>query len=816
MSFSDLGLTPDTLRAIADVGYDKPTPIQEQAIPYVLMCRDVLGIAQTGTGKTASFTLPMIDILAQGRAKARMPRSLIIAPTRELAAQVAENFKLYGKYHKLAMALLIGGESFREQEAALDKGVDVLIATPGRLLDLFERGRILLTDVKILVIDEADRMLDMGFIPDVERIVSLLPKIRQTLFFSATMDKQIRKLADAFLMNPKEVRVDPQTSTAATVKQALAVVDHHDKRRALREWLKREDVRNAFIFCNRKRDVGVLYRSLAKHGFDVVQLHGDMPQSERTVTLDRFRKGEAALMVCSDVAARGIDISDVSHVFNFDVPSHAEDYIHRIGRTGRAGKEGHAYTLAAPEDAKYVDAIEKLIGKPIPRVDLESVGTTELTEDDRRGRKRGGTPGRSRGRGGSEGGERGRQPEAAPAPAAAAVPAEAAPAAPQEVRAPERMEEPARDGRDGRDGRGASRGRGGKGRNGRGRDGHPAWEVEEMNHGNDVTAFGGHTPAFMLVDPEVESARLRDEREAREAEAEKRRAAAETRKAERDAARAQDADEKAKAKAEADAAAAQAADEGEAAPAEAAQPEAAAEAEPKKRRRTRRTRKEPAAQPPAEAVEAAVAAVDDVVKGDEPKAPETTVEPAGEPVGMEPAPGEGSAADGTTAAEPRAESAAEAEAAEAEQAPAEEKPKRTRTTRGKTATAKTTTARKPAAKKATTTRSRKKAAEPEAEATPEAPAEAPAENAAPVEAPAEAPAAEAEAEAAPAEEKPKRTRRAPAKKATTAKTAAAKKTTAAKSTTTTRKRTTRKKAEPAAEAEAAPAPEGAETPSAQE
>ncbi|MCA1972199.1 MAG: DEAD/DEAH box helicase, partial [Caenispirillum sp.] len=388
MTFSDLGLSPETLRAIADVGYDTPTPIQEQAIPHVLMGRDVLGIAQTGTGKTASFTLPMIDILAAGRAKARMPRSLIVAPTRELAAQVAENFTLYGKYHKLAMALLIGGESFRDQESALNKGVDVLIATPGRLLDLFERGRILLTDVKILVIDEADRMLDMGFIPDVERIVSLLPKIRQTLFFSATMDDQIRKLADAFLQNPREVRVSPKQSSAATVVQQMAIVEHEDKRRALRELLNREDVRNAFIFCNRKRDVAILYKSLSKHGYDVVQLHGDMPQNERTVTLERFKKNEARLMVCSDVAARGIDVSDVSHVFNFDVPTHSEDYIHRIGRTGRAGKEGHAYTLATPDDTKYVEAIEKLIGKEIPRVQLETVENCELAPDDGRKRRR--------------------------------------------------------------------------------------------------------------------------------------------------------------------------------------------------------------------------------------------------------------------------------------------------------------------------------------------------------------------------------------------------------------------------------------------
>src|SRR5215472_13491308 len=278
MTFADLGLSPEVLRAVEDVGYVNPTPIQAQAIPYVLMGRDVLGCAQTGTGKTASFTLPMIDILTRGRARARMPRSLILEPTRELATQVAENFEIYGKYHKLSMALLIGGESFADQLKKLDRGVDVLIATPGRMLDLFERGKILLSDVKILVIDEADRMLDMGFIPDVERIVGLLPKIRQTLFFSATMPPEIRRLADAFLMNPKEVSVAPPASPAATVAQHLVTVPPQDKREALRRLIRTENVRNAVIFCNRKRDVDILYRSLAKHGFDAAALHGDMPQ----------------------------------------------------------------------------------------------------------------------------------------------------------------------------------------------------------------------------------------------------------------------------------------------------------------------------------------------------------------------------------------------------------------------------------------------------------------------------------------------------------------------------------------------------------
>ena len=392
MTFADLGLSPEVLRAVDEVGYREPTPIQAQAIPYVLMGRDVLGSAQTGTGKTASFTLPMIDILASGRARVRMPRSLILEPTRELATQVSENFEVYGKHHKLSQALLIGGESFAEQLKKLDRGVDVLIATPGRLLDLYERGKILLSDVKILVIDEADRMLDMGFIPDVERIVGLLPRIRQTLFFSATMPPEIRRLADAFLSNPKTISVSPPASPAASVVQALAVVDHQDKRETLRHLLRTENVRNAVIFCNRKRDVDILHRSLAKHGFDAAPLHGDMPQSKRTETLERFRNSEIALLVASDVAARGLDIEGLSHVFNFDVPIHAEDYVHRIGRTGRAGREGHAFTLASEGDGRFVEAIEKLIGKPIPRIEIAGIPAVGFEEADgsrSRGRRNG-------------------------------------------------------------------------------------------------------------------------------------------------------------------------------------------------------------------------------------------------------------------------------------------------------------------------------------------------------------------------------------------------------------------------------------------
>lgn len=393
MTFEDLGLGPEVLKAVDEAGYTTPTPIQEQAIPVVLMGRDVLGCAQTGTGKTAGFTLPMIEILAAGRARARMPRSLILTPTRELATQIAENFKTYGKYHKLSMALLIGGVSFDEQNSKLDRGVDVLIATPGRLLDHFGRGGILLTDIKILVIDEADRMMDMGFIPDVERIVGLMPKIRQTLFFSATMPPEIRRIADSFLMNPKEISITPDVSAAATVEHFITVVDGRDavKREALRTLILREDILNAIIFCNRKKDVDTLERSLRKHEFSTATLHGDMSQPARLETLERFRAGGIQLLVASDVAARGLDLPKVSHVFNFDVPIHAEDYVHRIGRTGRAGRSGRAFTLATPEDGKYIAAIERFIGSSINRFEIAGVEEATLEESESRG-------GRGRGR----------------------------------------------------------------------------------------------------------------------------------------------------------------------------------------------------------------------------------------------------------------------------------------------------------------------------------------------------------------------------------------------------------------------------------
>lgn len=371
MNFDDLGLSPETLKAVKERGYESPTPIQEKAIPLIQMTRDVVGLAQTGTGKTASFTLPMIDALSGGRAKMRMPRSLVLEPTRELAAQVAENFDVYGKYHKLTKALLVGGESMGDQKKILEQGVDVLIATPGRLLDLFERGSILLNDIKILVIDEADRMLDMGFIPDIERIVTLIPPTRQTLLFSATMPPEIKRLTTNFLSNPKEISVAPAASPAETVEQFLINTSPKGKNNLLDRLLKKEEVKNAFIFLNRKRDVDTLAKWLKNQGYAAAGLHGDMPQSKRTETLQKFKDDEVTLLVCSDVAARGLDVKGVSHVFNYDVPMSADDYVHRIGRTGRAGQKGRAWMLATREDDKFLDAIQKLIKRKLELVKLD-------------------------------------------------------------------------------------------------------------------------------------------------------------------------------------------------------------------------------------------------------------------------------------------------------------------------------------------------------------------------------------------------------------------------------------------------------------
>ena len=507
--FAALGLSELIVRAVEEKGYRIPTPIQAQAIPIVLMGRDVLGVAQTGTGKTAGFTLPMLDILQGSRARARMPRSLILEPTRELALQVAENFIEYGKHLKLSHALLIGGESVGDQKEVLMRGVDVLIATPGRLMDMFERGGLLLTDTRILVIDEADRMLDMGFIPDVERIVSFLPKTRQTMLFSATMAPEVKRLADAFLQNPKLITVSRSASVATTIVAGLTLVAEHDKREALRRLIRTEDVQNALIFCNRKRDVDILYKSLKKHGLSVGALHGDLSQPERFATLGKFKAGEIRLLVCSDVAARGLDIGGLSHVFNFDVPIHSEDYVHRIGRTGRAGLTGHAYTLATPDDQRFVEAIEKLIGSTIPRIQVVGLDPIGWAED-------GGRSPRGRGRSKPAG-------RAAPRPAPRAQKEAASDSAPPPERG-EKKAEPRRE-RAGRDrprtapveetvavaapepraerpvrnaGRDADREFGRpprEGREGRGRERYR----RDDDLGPSVHGFGDDVPAFMLI-----------------------------------------------------------------------------------------------------------------------------------------------------------------------------------------------------------------------------------------------------------------------------------------------------------------------------
>ncbi|MEO0467423.1 MAG: DEAD/DEAH box helicase [Pseudomonadota bacterium] len=403
MTFDELGLGPNVLKAVTEAGYSEPTPIQAQAIPHVILGGDVTGIAQTGTGKTAAFVLPMIHRLARGRARARMPRCLILAPTRELATQVSENFEKYGQYNKLTMALLIGGVSFKEQETLLMRGVDVLIATPGRLIDQFERGKILLTGVETLIIDEADRMLDMGFIPDIEKICDLLPKKRQTLLFSATMPPEITRLAEKFQTLPKRVEVSRPTETASTITQhvvKIAINDAKARRTAMRRVIEACEIQNGIVFCNRKREVDIVTKSLIKHGFDAAAIHGDLPQAYRTQTLERFRDGDLKLLVASDVAARGLDIPEVSHVFNFAPPPKDEDYIHRIGRTGRAGRTGESFTIVAPEDEKAWAGVLRMIAKDVE--DFMPAGLEEELKDlppDEGGRRgRGRNEGRGRGR----------------------------------------------------------------------------------------------------------------------------------------------------------------------------------------------------------------------------------------------------------------------------------------------------------------------------------------------------------------------------------------------------------------------------------
>ena len=492
MTFSDLNLDPKVLQAIAETGYTSPTPIQAEGIPPALAGKDVLGIAQTGTGKTAAFSIPMINRLIKGRARARMPRTLVLAPTRELAAQVAENFETYSKHVKLSMALLIGGVSFKEQDQKIDRGVDVLIATPGRLLDHVERGKLMLSGIEIMVVDEADRMLDMGFIPDIERIFKMTPFTRQTLFFSATMPPEITRLTQEFLSNPVRIEVARASSASETIEQALVSVSAGSKdklpkakRDALRQILGTEGdlVTNAIIFCNRKRDISVVHKSLEKHGFSVGSLHGDLDQRVRMATLDDFRENRITLLVASDVAARGLDIPAVSHVFNFDVPTHSEDYVHRIGRTGRAGRSGKAYTLVTSAERKYVEQIEDMLKKPIPPLALAGDVNSDKTSKTETGESKTSvknteeeTPKRSRTR-------RGSRSKSAEAEVAVEGKVEA-PAVVERAEPPVQVERP--DPKPQREER-----RGGRGRDrDNGRD----------DRGPRVKGMGAHMPAFMLIE----------------------------------------------------------------------------------------------------------------------------------------------------------------------------------------------------------------------------------------------------------------------------------------------------------------------------
>ena len=475
--FTDLNLAPKVLKAVTETGYDTPTPIQAGAIAPALEGRDVLGIAQTGTGKTAAFTLPMITLLGRGRARARMPRSLVLAPTRELAAQVAENFDTYAKYTKLSRALLIGGTSFKDQDKIIDKGVDVLIATPGRLLDHLERGKLILTDVKIMVVDEADRMLDMGFIPDIEEIFKRTPFTRQTLFFSATMAPEIERITNTFLSNPTKIEVARAATTNTNIKQGVVMFkgsskpkEPSEKRALLRKLIDAEGeaCTNAIIFCNRKSDVDIVAKSLNKYGYQAAPIHGDLDQSHRTKTLDKFRDNDLRILVASDVAARGLDIPAVTHVFNFDVPSHAEDYVHRIGRTGRAGRSGTAIMICVPRDEKNLEDVERLVKQAIPRLDAPgdqaapAPAAAERTE---------GKPRRTRTRRKTE------ETPAAPADAPMAEKARTAEAKPVDAAKPEAKpeEKPRQD-----------RSRGGRGN-------------DRRDNGPKVVGMGDEPPAFIAM-----------------------------------------------------------------------------------------------------------------------------------------------------------------------------------------------------------------------------------------------------------------------------------------------------------------------------
>ena len=511
--FSDLKLNPKVLKAIEEAGYESPTPIQAGAIPPALEGKDVLGIAQTGTGKTASFTLPMITLLARGRARARMPRSLVLCPTRELAAQVAENFDTYAKHVKLTKALLIGGVSFKEQDLAIDKGVDVLIATPGRLLDHFERGKLILNDVKVMVVDEADRMLDMGFIPDIERIFGLTPFTRQTLFFSATMAPEIERITNTFLSNPERIEVARQATTGENITQGVVKFkgsrkdrEGTEKRKVLRKLIDAEGeaCTNAIIFCNRKVDVDIVAKSLNKYGYDAAAIHGDLDQSHRTRTLDGFRAGSLRFLVASDVAARGLDVPSVSHVFNFDVPSHAEDYVHRIGRTGRAGRDGKAIMICTPRDEKNLEDVERLVQREIPRLDNPLAADRPKAPEQANPAEEGTKPKRTRSR--SRKSDSNTKTEVAPQNpplADAAEPEASQPQAQQSDTKPEHKPNKTPETRDAAsETKGKDHHRGGNARNNRKEGGHnKRYDNSRGGRNNDnankVVGLGDHTPEFI-------------------------------------------------------------------------------------------------------------------------------------------------------------------------------------------------------------------------------------------------------------------------------------------------------------------------------
>jgi len=370
LEFSALGLAPVLEKAVAESGYTQCTPIQAKAIPIVLAGRDVMGAAQTGTGKTAAFSLPLLHKMLRhenaSMSPARHPvRALVLAPTRELADQVAKNIKTYSKHTKLRAAVVFGGIDMKPQTLELKAGVEVLIATPGRLLDHIEAKNAVLNHVEYVVLDEADRMLDIGFLPDLQRILSYLPKQRQTLLFSATFSTEIKKLAESYLQDPILVEVARPNATASTVEQRFYSVSSDDKRAAIRKILVERELKQAIVFVNSKLGCARLARSLEREGLKTNALHGDKSQDERLKALEAFKRGEVDVLVCTDVAARGLDIADLPAVFNFDVPFNAEDYVHRIGRTGRAGASGLAVTLVTRDDTRLVSDIEKLIKKKI-------------------------------------------------------------------------------------------------------------------------------------------------------------------------------------------------------------------------------------------------------------------------------------------------------------------------------------------------------------------------------------------------------------------------------------------------------------------